>query len=101
MNNTNDEAASEFEEWWANEMRAKEIVCRKNGLDPDLIENKPTKEHAEWIWQASRTATLKEILEALPNNKTLEESEFTEHSGTFNECVAEIRAIIEKKLESV
>ncbi len=69
------------------------------------IDTPDEKKYFKMFWQAasasSRTATLKELLEALPKDKTVEESEFSEHSGTFNECVAEIRAIIEKKLESV
>lgn len=56
-------------------------------------------------WRAASTATLKELLEALPGEM---QEDYTIMGQTdllfaegFNGCLAEIRAIIEKKLESV
>ena len=59
-------------------------------------------------WRAASTATLKELLEALPSDETImKESYGYGHEGSklfelgVNWLTKEIRAIIEKKLESV
>lgn len=57
-------------------------------------------------WQASRKQTLRDVLEMLPEKDIVpdEESHIPELSdgpNAWNECIDEIRALIEKKLESV
>ena len=73
------------------------------------IDTPDEKKYFKMFWQAasaaSRTDTLKEILEALPLDSRIDSSVMDESSMTFarhqNYWLNEIRAIIEKKLESV
>mgnify|MGYP003516544417 FL=1 len=81
----------EFEEWWMSKMRPASLPGDKR--------------LANTAWQSSCTATLKEMLEALPGEM---QEDYTIMGQTdllfaegFNGCLAEIRRIIEKKLESV
>ncbi len=81
----------------------------RNSVAP--IDTPDEKKYFKMFWQAasaaSRTATLKEILEALPERKEISRdctgAKGIENLmvGTFNKLLKEIRAIIEKKLESV
>ncbi|MBP7075097.1 MAG: hypothetical protein KBA81_06915 [Rhabdochlamydiaceae bacterium] len=74
----------------------------------DLIWDRDIGSLAREMFLASRTATLKEMLEALPSDETImKESYGYGHEGSklfelgVNWLTKEIRAIIEKKLESV
>lgn len=80
----------------------------RNSVAP--IDTPDEKKYFKMFWQAasaaSRTATLKELLEALPEKRrtpfTAGIAEVTAHwNDGWNMCHAEIRAIIEKKLDSV
>lgn len=96
----------EFEEWFKKEF-IKDHKVALRGLTKEELAT--VKQVTMFTWQAasasSRTATLKEILEALPLDSRIDSSVMDESSMTFarhqNYWLNEIRAIIEKKLESV
>ena len=86
----------EFEEWFTKVIQ----------IAPD-IDTGPNRKFAELCWQDSRTAALKEILEALPDDSALLDCYKTVWNGQNSPSFEEgfkgssnyIRAIIEKKLE--